>query len=129
MPRIEGLKAVQRALEKTNGRFFESSNAVAGESVITGYTAGYALWVHENLQPAPGATKRARKEGRQGKYLEQPAREMQDELGNIVASAATRGAKLQQALYLAALRLQGESQRIVPWDIGNLRASAFTRKE
>ena len=40
-----------------------------------------------------------------------------------------RGHVLAQALLAAGLRLQRESQMLVPIDTGNLRASAFTRLE
>lgn len=122
MPSVEGVERVKRALLRILKEKFVSPNAIQGSSVITGYTAAYALQVHEDLEAS-------HKPGKQAKYLEQPARELRDELGRIVRTAVLQGVELQQALYLAALRLQRESQRIVPIDTGNLRGSAFTRKE
>jgi len=89
--------------------------------VVVGYTAKYAVYVHENTE--------SRHTVGQAKYLEQPAREKADELGNIVAKAAKRGLSLDKGLLLAVLKLQAASQKLVPVDTGNLKGSAFTRKE
>lgn len=102
--------------------------------VVVGYTAAYAVFVHEAPMTLKGE-KRPTKgkfwdpQGRaQNKFLEQPARTMQRELGTIIGTIMRkRGAKLPQALLVAGLRLQRESQLLVPVDTGNLKASAFTR--
>lgn len=92
-------------------------------TVAVGYEAAYALRVHEDLE--------AYHPNGQAKYLEQPARELSGsgELAAIVRAAKKRGATTEQALLLAGLRLQRDSQELVPVDTGNLRASAFTRVE
>ncbi len=48
-------------------------------------------------------------------------------LANLAKKDAILAAKLQLGLKAAGLRLQRESQRLVPVDTGNLKASAFTR--
>lgn len=121
MAKVEGIERVQRALTQAASKYFESPQAIRGESVIVGYTANYALYVHEN--------KEAKHTAGQAKYLEQPARKLGHELAVIVRRAMAGGAKLLQALFLAGLRLQRESQKLVPVDTGNLKGSAFTRKE
>lgn len=126
-------------------------------SVIVGYTAAYALALHENVGMRWRGLPRDRSvrvsglnhSGRiartgynpnekkglfwgpdgQAKFLEQPARELSQEIANIVLKALGNGATLIEALYLAGLYLQRKSQELVPIDTGNLRASAFTRKE
>ncbi len=122
--KIEGVDAVKRALKQILAKHLELPNATKGESVVMGYTAAYALHVHEDL-------KMRHKPGKQAKYLEQPARELNNngELSRIITKSAQQGATLQQSCYLAALRVQRESQKIVPIDTGNLRGSAFTSKE
>jgi hypothetical protein len=65
----------------------------------------------------------------QAKFLEQPAREMQPELGRIVAEVYKATRSMEQGLLAAGLRLQRESQKRVPVDQGNLKNSAFTRAE
>ena len=112
MAHVENLQAVLQALEKRK----KSGKTV---SVIVGYTANYAIHVHENLE--------AFHSNGQAKFLEQPAREMQKDLGKIAVDALKQGKSLTQALILAGLALQRASQKLVPVLTGNLRASAFTR--
>ena len=111
MAKVEGLKGIQTALR---------ARAAAGRSVSVsvGYTAAYALYVHENLE--------ARHPVGQAKFLEQPARELSAELGRVAAEAVAAGVGLKDALLLAGLRLQRESQLLCPVDTGVLRNSAFT---
>lgn len=99
--------------------------AVASQQpkVIVGYTAAYAVRVHEDLE--------AHHNNGQAKFLEQPARQMTNDgtMSDIVRKALTSGKTMAQALLMAGLRLQGESQRLCPVLTGNLRNSAFTRLE
>ena len=88
------------------------------DNVIVGYTQNYAIYVHENLT--------AHHPVGQAKYLEQPARQLGPTLGKMVSTAFKNGATLSQALLLAGLRLQRESQQLVPVDTSALKASAFT---
>lgn len=109
-------------------------------SVIVGFSTNYALHVHENIEMTwRGLPRHKPSKGNywdgtggafgQAKYLEQPARELAKELVRIVITAMGNGATLMQCLYLAGLRLQREAQLLVPVDTGNLKASAFTKKE
>jgi len=88
--------------------------------VTVGYTANYAVFVHE--------VKRNYRNG-EWKYLETPARKLVKELGRIVWKSVKVTKNLGTALVLAGLRLQAESQLLVPVRTGNLKASAFTRKK
>lgn len=90
-------------------------------AVIVGYTANYALFVHENLE--------ARHPVGQAKFLEQPARQNAKEYAAIIKTGYRRTGTLLPGLLLAGLRLQRDSQKLVPIDTGNLKGSAFTRKE
>ncbi len=133
------LKALKRAAKER----FDPGIKLDQPSAIVGYTASYALFVHESgsekLTPVAGADrKRGRdvkgrftKGPKQSKYLEQPARELANsgELARIVRKAAKRRVKLGKALVLAGLRIQQDSQEIVPIETGNLKGSAFTREE
>ena len=92
------------------------------EVVVVGYTANYAVYVHEDLEAN-------HPNGGQAKYLEQPAREMQKQFSEIVLKAMQGGASMLQGLLLAGLALQRASQQLVPVDTGNLKNSAFTRKD
>lgn len=124
-----------KLLEKLN-IFKKAAQRVEEREVIVGYTAAYAVYVHESigmvLQGKPRPKNRGYywdPQGRaQAKFLEAPARDQQDKLGQIVAQAMVKGATLDQALLLAGLHLQRVSQQMVPVDTGNLKNSAFTRK-
>lgn len=105
--------------------------------VLVGYTAAYALYVHENLEMKLKGQPRSHGKGLywdpqgrgQAKFLEQPARENQTRYAEIVKAKLLEGKTLAQALLVAGLALQRDSQELVPIDTGNLRASAFTRPE
>lgn len=92
-----------------------------GAVVAVGYTQSYAVYVHEDLT--------AFHETGEAKYLERPARELGPELTRIVVEELKRGRTMAEALLKAGLRLQRESQLLVPVDTGALRNSAFTRLE
>jgi hypothetical protein len=111
--RIDGLKALNATL-KSMERSAEGSPVVE-----VGFTAGYAVFVHENLQ--------ARHPVGQAKFLEQPARENAKKYAETIRMAVRTGLPLARALVLAGLELQADAMRLTPVDTGALRASAFTR--
>lgn len=90
-------------------------------SVVVGFTAKYALYVHEDVYATHTVG--------QAKYLEQPARTMRPVLARIVRDAMKKGVPLPKALLMAGLRLQREAMLLCPVDTGALRASAFTKLE
>ena len=110
--KVEGLNSVLATLKRLGGRH---KNHVG---VVVGFTQSYALHVHEDLA--------AHHPVGQAKYLEQPAREMKDELAAIVRKLVKKGIALEQALIIAGLRLQRAAQELVPVDTSALKASAFT---
>lgn len=104
--------------------------------VIVGFTAAYALYVHERVaMKLKGLPRKKPSKGRywdpipraQAKFLEEPARTMGKELGRIVAEITKSTGSLEQGILAAGLRLQREAMLRVPVDFGNLKASAFTR--
>jgi len=90
-------------------------------SVVVGYTAAYALYVHENLE--------ARHPNGQARFLVEPLRRLEGRIAAGLADDVRAGLRLDQALLRQGLYLQAESQRLVPVDTGALKASAFTRAE
>lgn len=112
MPKLEGFDKVA---EELSGK---SKQGQVG-TVVVSFSAEYAIFVHENLE--------ARHPIGQAKFLEQPAREMADELGKYIAKLVKGKVPLMQALYMAGLRLQKAAQKLCPVDTGYLRASANTR--
>ena len=150
--KIKGLNKVIKTLEQMQ----RDAGQEVKQSVIVGYESAYAVYVHENLEAAHGATHNAKHKGRakrdtkgkyikgkhnrgkrpkkrgpnqQAKFLETPARKMQGELGAIIKNAVKNGAPLTKAMLMAGMRLQRASQKIVPVDTGNLKGSAFTKLE
>ncbi len=115
---ILGLKSLMSKLSLR-----EKAAAVQQPKVIVGYTASYAVRVHEDLE--------AHHNNGQAKFLEQPARQMTNDgtLGSIIKVAIQGGKTMGQALLMAGLMLQRASQQLCPVLTGNLRNSAFTRQE
>lgn len=114
--RVEGIQSVVRALRARAA----AANQDRDASVIVGYTAAYAVYVHEDLTAK-------HKPGKQAKFLEGPARWLRNELQRIIAENLNRGRTVSQSLLMAGLRLLRESQKIVPVDTGHLKASGFVR--
>jgi hypothetical protein len=117
-------------------------------SVVVGYKASYALWVHENTEmkwrglPRTGKHPSGQKKkgyywgtstlggyNKQSKFLEQPLRENRKHIGAIIRKAYEKGMRLDRAIKRGALFLQRMSQKLVPIDTGNLKGSAFTEIE
>lgn len=113
MPQIEGLN---KLIQRIHGLKVKAKGASVGVQV--GYSQNYALPVHEDLD--------AHHPVGQAKYLEAPARSMQGELARIISSMYRRTKDMSKALLIAGLRLQRESQKLVPVDTSALRASAYT---
>lgn len=137
------IKNLQRLIAKLDARVAKAIKD-SEVSAVVGYTAGYAIYVHENMEIWPPGMRLAgqpRPRGRgyywdpqgqaQPKFLEQPARELSANgtLRTIIVSLLRSGRTVAEALLAAAMMLQSESMRLVPVNTGNLRASAFTRLE
>jgi hypothetical protein len=134
----KGLPSLRKAIGELSARYGVETTP----SVIVGYTASYALFVHENIEmkwrglprkpnpPHKGNYWDPAGRG-QSKFLEQPAREIVNShrATDILVTALKKKVSLLHALYLVGLAIQRDSQLIVPVDFGNLKASAFTRKE
>jgi hypothetical protein len=117
-------------LEKLSAKAKEASREV---SVIVGYTAFYALFVHENMemklagQPRPsGLGVYWGPSGAGPKFLERPARENGKKYGEMISRAIKQKKSMEIALLGAGLALQRDSQRLVPREYGFLIGSAFT---
>lgn len=119
---------------------FRARAAIVGQdtnfSVAVGYSVKYALFVHENRNPKTLGQGIPRPSGL-GFYwgpsaygpgfLTGPFRKLRKVLINLVFDAVKGGAQFSQGLMIAGLRLQRESQKLIPVEYGIARASAFTR--
>ena len=116
-PQIEGKDAILRSI---TAKAAAAKNA--NLKLVVGYEAEYAVHVHERLdlyhEPPT-----------QAKFLEQPGRELAFRMGKKIADLMKAGVPMKKAMLEAGMMLQEASQKIVPIDTGNLRASAFTRVE
>jgi hypothetical protein len=136
---VNGIPQIKAAL----ARIFKRCGGGKVPNIVVGYTAAYALHVHENVEmKLKGEPRKSRGKGKPGrgkywdpqgraqaKFLEQPAREMGKKLGTLVGEKMKKGGTLEKALFAAGTILQGASQRLVPVDSGNLKGSAFTAIE
>lgn len=114
---IDGIDQLQSKLSE-----MELAATMDNQTVLVGYTQSYALKVHEDLEAH-------HKPGKKAKYLEAPARRLARVLTKIVVDVYLRTKSLSQGILAAGLRLQRESQEIVPVDTSALKASAFTAFE
>tara|TARA_R110000824_G_scaffold5196_7_gene24126 strand:+ start:466 stop:873 length:408 start_codon:yes stop_codon:yes gene_type:complete len=135
MANIPKIKGIDKLLGTLRAKQKVGKNKV---SVIVGYSAAYAVYVHENKEMKwAGQPRLGKKKGSywdpqgvgQSKFLERPAREFRGEFIKIIRNTIKKGGTLLQGLYVAGLFLQRKSQQIVPVDLGNLKASAFTVRE
>lgn len=118
MAKVEKLKELVAALKAKSSAM---AGRTPGPSATVSYSTKYALFVHEDLE--------AKHKTGQAKYLEAPARSFATVLGDLVIATLRAGKTLAQALLVAALRLQRESQLLVPVDTSTLKNSATTTLE
>lgn len=104
------LKAVLR-------RRYAQAKDDAGRSVAIGYSAPYAMAVHENLE--------VHHDNGQAKFIEKPVREMRSELQKQIDTDIKAGVKPKVAFMKAGRKLLAASQKLVPVDTGKLKASGF----
>lgn len=122
MPKVVEIKGLDK-LFQTLDKLRRDSERKNNGNVVVGYSAAYAVYVHENLE--------SRHTVGEAKYLEKPARKLigSGVVGKVIIAARTQGIQVVKALLIVGLRLQRESQKLVPVDTGNLKGSAFTEKE
>jgi hypothetical protein len=118
------MKVSVEGVEKILGRFQNRKSRAqraARRRCVVGYSAPYAVHVHEDLE--------AFHANGQAKFLEQPAREFKGEMAAYVRGATRRGQTVEQAQLGAGQILLAESQKLVPVLTGFLKRSGFARME
>ena len=111
---IQGIEELEKNLKNL-------AKATQSEDVIVGYSADYAVYVHE--------TNKNYNNNKQWKYLETPARRLRSLLLVYIIQTYKRTKDFQKSLIAAGMKLQAASMDIVPVDTGALKASAFTSVE
>lgn len=115
MPRLDRVKELNRKLK-------DLQRKAKNVKVVVGYAGvNYAVFVHENLEAFHHVGK--------AKFLEDPARNKASDIANVIRDRFRQTGNMRQSLIVGGLLLQRESQKEVPIDTGNLRASAFTKAE
>lgn len=110
------LKATIEGVDRLLANLQARQAKAAGRPVVrVSYSTSYAVKVHERLDVFHPTG--------QAKYLEQPTRTMQRQMGQIVANSMRAGSTVLQAEMAAAQELLKASQALVPVDTGRLRAS------
>lgn len=106
-------------LEKvvTKLRNLVTARRTAKATVAAGYATPYALYVHEDLA--------INRRSGQPKFLEQPTREEEPKVKEIVYRSMAEGRTLGQALVKAANHIMDVSKKMVPVDTGRLKRSNF----
>jgi hypothetical protein len=128
MAKIQKLSGL---VQKLNRRMQKAAENEA--SVSVGYTARYAIFVHENMEmklegkPRPSGLGVYWGPAGSSKFLEGPAREYRPQMAGIVSKSLRSKQPMGQALLTAGKFLQRVSQQRVPVEYGLLRASAYTR--
>lgn len=112
MAQIDGLPILKAKIKALK----DKANS---EPAVTGYTAPYALYVHENMEAH-------HQPGKQAKFLEAPSRNRKDELKAEWLRVYKSTKDATAANLAAALLLQRFGQELVPVATGFLRSTAFT---
>lgn len=107
-------------LEKVVQEMRARTRKLQTTSLVVGYSAPYALRVHEDL-----AMRHPR--GGQAKFLEQPMREYSVQIAQVVRDEVAKGSELPRALEEGGLFLLEKSIPLVPVDTGFLRDSWYVR--
>lgn len=115
MPKTLGL---EQALQNLNAKI-QKAVKDADVEVVVGYSAPYALIVHEDLE--------AHHDNGQAKFLEQPARVNATTYGKRIAAEVKSKKTMRQALMTGATQLKRDSQALCPVDTGVLKASAYVK--
>lgn len=127
---VEDIKLVAK-LKALEQRALKDANA----SVVVGFNAKQALWLHENkeqkLKGLPRPSGLGVYWGPAGgpNFLVGPARRLAKQTAATIRNTYAKDVELLQCLFLGGLGIQRESQKSVPVEYGNLRGSAFTEKE
>jgi uncharacterized protein YyaL (SSP411 family) len=111
---LDGAGHLVRRLQRLRGRYKSQPK------VVVGYTADYAVYVHENLEAYHSVG--------QAKFLESAVRRYRREMGMMVRRDMSKGGKtLREACLDAGRFLQARSMDLCPVDTGNLRGSCVVR--
>lgn len=124
-----------KKLEATFKALSKKAQNDASQRIVVGYSAPYAMYVHEAVGMVLQGLPRASGHGHywdpqgqaQAKFLEQPSRQYAKSIGEYITAQVRKKIPLVDALLSAGKILLKESQRLVPVDTGRLKASGFVK--
>jgi hypothetical protein len=113
MAKWTGIEQSITALNRKKARLKPSQ----ADGYTVGFSAPYALYVHEDLSKVHPVG--------QAKFLEEPARTKALDLATTVNQTLRNGKTIDEALLAAANQLLGFAKALVPVDTGFLRDSGY----
>jgi hypothetical protein len=114
--RVEGGAKTKAEIDKRLAKAQRDRHAEAR----VGYTADYAVYVHEDLTMS-------HPNGGEAKFLEKPTRENIQFISAVINRAYAVGQTFAEALLAGARMIEHLSLPLVPVDTGHLRGSSVTR--
>lgn len=113
--KIEGMAKFLSALDDKIAEVGKDAHP----AIAVGYSAPYAIFVHENLQ--------ARHPNGQAKFLENAIKENETELAKFLEERLQKGDTLSKALFYLGDKLARKSDAKVPVDTGFLKKSRYVK--
>ena len=98
----------------------KANNRKLSGNIKVGYSAPYAVYVHENTQIYHPTG--------QAKFLSSALKDSREEMKRIAREIWVQRQDLELAMFWAGLKLLDEANRRVPVDTGFLRASGYVKK-
>lgn len=129
--RVYGTKKLQAVLSAK----MREMQKTAASRVVVGYSAPYAMYVHEAVGmvlqglPRPSGIGNYWDPNGQAKFLEEPTRLYAKDMGAFICRLMRQRSTLLLALLKAGQILLRESKKLVPVEYGDLKASGYVRIE
>lgn len=117
---IQDMQKFLRSVVTGQGRDRRTGRFTSNRQVDVGFSARYAIYVHEDLNAN-------HPNGGSAKFLEIPARELKQEIRMIINTTMQSGLGVELALIRAGRRLMRAAQELTPVKTGHLRDSGFVR--
>lgn len=121
---ITGFKTLLKMFDHITEQYYKVK-----DTAVVGYSAPYAVYVHEGIAWQGSEARKYTTEGTGPKYLEKPARDsgVQKRIALATFQALSNGNTLQVALTFGGKVLLEASQKICPMETGTLRESGYVR--
>lgn len=112
--KVNGVKKVTETFQRVSEQY-------QGAKYVIGFTAPYAVYVHENLN--------ARHTNGEAKFLENATRLYAKAAAAMIANMLKNGKTVSQAVMAGGLVILGQAQKRCPVLTGRLKRSGFVKVE